>query len=156
MHMLLSKRLTNPPRQQKSDATVWKDSCPTRWSSTFLMTERLIAVWVPLSQVLEYQGWNNLTTSEWKVMHWIRETCPNHLCSTHHWWVGKTALPYWYLCRTVMKLNLYLEKMKNIPEVSIATNAPLTESKRQFRKYMDLGDVDHDPIFLMCALVDPQ
>ena len=37
--------------------------CPMRWSSTFLMIERLLAIRGQLSDVLEQLGWDNLATS---------------------------------------------------------------------------------------------
>ena len=42
--------------------------CPTQWSSTFLMIERLLDVKDALSTVLEELCWDNLHTSEWKLL----------------------------------------------------------------------------------------
>lgn len=42
--------------------------CPTRWSSTFLMIERLLEVKIPLTQVLGELEWDTLATSEWKTL----------------------------------------------------------------------------------------
>lgn len=44
---------------------VMKD-CPTRWSSTFLVIERLLQVRSSLSTVLNELEWDNLPTSNWK------------------------------------------------------------------------------------------
>ena len=41
---------------------------PTRWSSTFLVIERLLAVKESLNVVLEDLGWDNLPTSVWKTL----------------------------------------------------------------------------------------
>lgn len=48
-------------------------NCPTRWSSSFLMIERLLDIKGALSSVLEEQGWDNLATSEWKILGHIRD-----------------------------------------------------------------------------------
>ena len=40
--------------------------CPTRWSSTFLVIERLLQVRSSLSIVLNELEWDNLATSDWK------------------------------------------------------------------------------------------
>ena len=42
--------------------------CPTRWSSTFLMAERLVELNLPLTQVLDELGWDSLANSEWKML----------------------------------------------------------------------------------------
>lgn len=42
--------------------------CPTRWSSTFLMVNRLIDVKDQLKLVLDEQGWDDLATSEWRTL----------------------------------------------------------------------------------------
>lgn len=42
--------------------------CPTRWSSTFLMIQRLIEVKDQLKAVLEEQGWDDLAASEWRTL----------------------------------------------------------------------------------------
>ena len=55
-----------------------------------------------------------------------------------------------------MELNVHLEEMKKVPEVCKAAKTLLGQLKRQFRKFTDPINSDHDPIFLVCALVDPR
>ena len=38
--------------------------CPTRWSSTFLLVQRLLEVHTELSQVLNELEWDNLQVSD--------------------------------------------------------------------------------------------
>lgn len=45
--------------------------CPTRWSSTFLLIERLLEVKTSLISVLAELEWDSLATSEWKVLEGI-------------------------------------------------------------------------------------
>ena len=42
--------------------------CPIRWSSTFLMANRMLEVKNHLKVVLEEQGWDDLAASEWKML----------------------------------------------------------------------------------------
>lgn len=46
-------------------------NCPTRWSSTFLLVERLLQVCTSLTAVIEKQEWDNLAASEWKLLEGI-------------------------------------------------------------------------------------
>ena len=127
-------------------------NCPTWWSSTFLMIERLLAIKGPLSAVLEEQGWDNLATSEWKTIGYIRDLLKpfaqyTSLVSGEDYTTISCVIPI------IMELNLHLEEMKKIPEVSGAANMLLVELKYRFT---DPGDAEHDPIFLASAMVDPR
>ena len=42
--------------------------CRTRWSSTYLLVERLLEVRSSLTSVLEEFEWDNLAASEWKSL----------------------------------------------------------------------------------------
>jgi len=42
--------------------------CPTRWSSTFLLVNRLLDVKDEVKVVLDEQGWNDLAVSEWRML----------------------------------------------------------------------------------------
>ena len=42
--------------------------CPTRWSSTFLLINRLLEVREKLKVVLDEQGWDDLAASEWRML----------------------------------------------------------------------------------------
>ena len=42
--------------------------CPTRWSSTFLVIEKLLQVKSALATVLQQLEWDNLPTSDWKLL----------------------------------------------------------------------------------------
>ena len=48
----------------KSNKTVITD-CPTRWSSTFLLLQRLIELKVSVNAIAEEMGWDILLSSEW-------------------------------------------------------------------------------------------
>jgi len=41
--------------------------CHTRWSSTYLLIDRLLTVRTSLAEVLQELEWDDLATSEWKI-----------------------------------------------------------------------------------------
>ena len=43
-------------------------NCPTRWDSMFLMIERLVLLKDHVNAVLDAQGWDTFTTSQWKQL----------------------------------------------------------------------------------------
>ena len=47
--------------------------CPTGWSSTYLLFTQMLEVRVALTQVLEELEWDNLATSEWKLLESMRD-----------------------------------------------------------------------------------
>ena len=49
-----------------------RGSCPTRWSSTYLMVSCLVEVRPHLSYILEELVWDGLQASEWKLLESIR------------------------------------------------------------------------------------
>ena len=56
--------------------------CRTRWSSTFLLLERLLEVRSSLTSVLEELQWDNLAASEWKTLEKIHTF--KAVCSVYH------------------------------------------------------------------------
>ena len=42
--------------------------CPTRWSSTFLLINRVLEMREKLKVVLDEQGWDDLAASEWRML----------------------------------------------------------------------------------------
>lgn len=128
--------------------------CPTKWSSTFLMAERLIELKVPLTAVLEELGWDSLANSEWKTLENIQKLLKpfaqyTSLVSGEEYTTTSCVIPI------LMELNLHLEKFKKVPELREAATVLQSEHKRRFRKYTDAGDPDHEPIFLVSTLLDP-
>ena len=110
------------------------------------MIERLLAIKGPL---LEEQGWDNLATSEWKTIGYIRDLLKPFAQYTDYTTIS-CVIPI------IMELNIHLEEMKKIPEVSWAANTLLVELRHRFRKFTAPGDAEHDPTFLASAMVDPR
>lgn len=87
--------------------------CPTRWSSTFLVIERLLLVKTSLSSVLEEFEWDNLATSEWKYLEAIRALLQpfaqfTSLISGEEFTTLSSVLP------AIMDINLHLEEVRHL------------------------------------------
>ena len=86
---------------------------PTRWSSTFLVIERLLVVKESLSVVLEELGWDNLPTSVWRTLASIKVLLQpfaqyrqfTSLLS------GKEFITLSSVIPAIMDLNLHLEEV---------------------------------------------
>ena len=131
--------------------------CPTRWSSTFLMIERLLDVKDALSTVLEELCWDNLHTSEWKLLASIHDLLKpfaqyTSLVGGEDYTTVSSFIPI------VMEINLHLEESRQspLPQVSTAARVLLTEFKRRFQNVTDPSHPDHDPLFLASTLLDPR
>ena len=128
-----------------------------RWSSTFLMIERLLDVKDALSTVLEELCWDNLHTSEWKLLASIHDLLKpfaqyTSLVGGEDYTTVSSVIPI------VMEINLHLEESRQspLPQVSTAARVLLTEFKRRFQNVTDQSHPDHDPLFLASTLLDPR
>ena len=84
-------------------------SCPTRWSSTYLMVSRLVEVRPHLSYILEELVWDGLHASEWKLLESIcnlLEPFAEHtvLCSGEEYTTISNVIP------ALMDLSFHLEE----------------------------------------------
>ena len=85
-------------------------SCPTRWSSTYLMVSRLVEVRPHLSYILEELVWDGLQASEWKLLesiHNLLEPFADHttLCSGEEYTTISNVIP------ALMDLSFHLEEV---------------------------------------------
>ena len=90
-------------------------SCPTRWSSTYLMVSRLVEVRPHLSYILEELVWDGLQASEWKLLESIRnllEPFAEHtaLCSGEEYTTISNVIP------ALMDLSFHLEEVCNLQQ----------------------------------------
>ena len=84
--------------------------CPTRWSSTYLMIDRLLVVRSALSTVLLELEWDNLATSEWKTLEALGDLLHpfaqfTSLLSGEEFTTISGVIP------AIMDLNLHLEEV---------------------------------------------
>ena len=104
--------------------------------------------------VLDELEWDNLPTSDWKM---LKNICTllrpfadyTSLVSGEEYTTISAVIP------VIMELNLHLEEMKKV-ELSKAASVLLTDLKLCFKKFTDPSDPDHDPLFLLCTMLDPR
>ena len=129
--------------------------CPMKWSSVYLMLERLAELKVPLSSILEQQGWDNLANTEWRLIDYICSLLKpfavyTQLMSAEETTTISSALP------VLMELNLHLEEMKKIPELAAVSSSLQSDLKRRFRRCTDPGDEHHETFYIVATLLDPR
>ena len=129
--------------------------CPTRWSSLYLMLERLLEVKTALTEVLDDLEWDNLALSEWRLMECICKLLKpfavyTSLISGEEYTTISSALPI------LMEINLHLEEMRKIPDVAEVSTVLQSELKRRFRKCTDPADETYEPLYLVSTLLDPR
>ena len=131
--------------------------CPTRWSSTYLMINRMLEVRNSLTSVLEELEWDNLAVSEWKLLEALRDLLHPFAIFTALV-QGEEFTTLSCVVPAIMDLCLHLEEFKRNPEPEVCEAAALLlrELKRRFRKYTDPGDTDHESIFIVATSLDPR
>lgn len=157
-HTLVRKFNTSAKATEKLIAKCGKKlvrDCPTRWSSMYLLIERLLAVRSSLTEVLQELEWDDMLTSEWKMLEAIRNFLHpfalfTSLIQGEEYTTISTVIP------SVMDLNLHLDEMKRNSEVSAAATKLQSELKKRFRKYTDPSDTNFEHIFLLATSLDPR
>ena len=129
--------------------------CPTRWSSTFLMVDRMLSVRTSLTQVLEELEWDNLPMSEWKCLHSLRNLLQpfavfTALVQGEEFTTVSCVLP------AIMDLSLHLDELKENTDVAEAAQVLQKELKARFKKYTDPSDPNHESLFLIGTALDPR
>ena len=123
-HSLVQKSNVSAKATEKLIAKCGKKllrDCPTRWSSTYLLIERLLAVRSSLTEVLQELEWDDLLTTEWKsleaicnLMHPFAQF--TSLIQGEEYTITSAVVP------SIMDLNLHLEEMSRHLEVgAVAT-----------------------------------
>ena len=126
---------------------------PVRWSSTFLMIERMLEVKDHLKVVLDEQGWDGLVASEWRILKSIKELLYpfakfTQLLSGDEFSTLSCVVP------ALMDLNMHLEEMKNVPEIAEAAKILQRDLEKRFVKYTSPSEDDHNPIMLTATAID--
>ena len=83
---------------------------PTRWSPTFLVIERLLQVKSALATILQQLEWDNLPTSDWKLLENVHKLLKpfaiyTSLISGEEYVTLSSVIP------AVMELSLHLEEV---------------------------------------------
>ena len=101
------------------------NACPTRWSSTYLLVDRLLEVRQHLTTVLEELEWDNLQNTDWKQLDSIRDILSpfaiyTSLISGEDFTTVSCVVPI------LMELKMHLEEMK---KPGLSTAAALLQSE---------------------------
>ena len=128
-------------------------NCPTRWSLTYLLLERLLQVKGPLTTVLNELEWDNLATSEWKAIETICQLLKpfaqyTTFVSDEEYTTVSGVLPI------IMEFNLHLEEKKRNIELSSLASKLQSDLKRRFKRFTDPADLDYEPLFLVSTMLD--
>lgn len=120
-HKLVKKVNKSVKATKKLVSLMLISDCPTRWNSSFLLIERLIAVKTELSQVLVELGWDGLQNSEWKVLehiHYLLEPFAKYtsLTSGEEFTTLSTVIP------VLMELDYHLEAVSLLGCMGVAAN----------------------------------
>ena len=127
--------------------------CCTRWSSTYLLVERLLLVRSAISSILDTLEWDNLPASEWKVLENVYNLLKpfaqyTNLISGEEYTTISAVIPI------ITEINLHLEAAKSVPDISHAASVLQSELQYRFKQYTDPGDAKHDPLFLVATFFD--
>ena len=87
--------------------------CPTRWSSTFLLINRLLEVKEKLKIVLDERGWDDLAAREWRTLKNISILLHpfakfTSLLSGDEFTTLSCVIP------AIMDMNIHLEELGNL------------------------------------------
>ena len=150
-HRLVRKFNTSAKATEKLIAKCGKKlvrDYPTRWSSSYLLIERLLGVRSALTEVLQELEWDDMLTSEWKMLEAIRNFLHpfalfTSLIQGEEYTTISTVIP------SVMDLNLHLDEMSHNSEVGAAATKLQSELKKRFRRYTDPNDSYFEHIFFV-------
>jgi len=104
-----------------------------------LLIQRLLAVKNTLSTVLEELCWDNLHTSQWKMLasiHYLLKPFAQYtsLIGGEDFTTVSSGIPI------IMEINFHLEESRQSPEVASAASVLLCEFKHGFRHITDPSD----------------
>ncbi|KAI9559669.1 hypothetical protein GHT06_013674 [Daphnia sinensis] len=128
--------------------------CSTRWSSNYLVFERLIQVRKYVNEVCEELGWDGLNNSDWAMLKSIVDLLApfalyTQLVSGSKYITFSAAIP------TIEELKLHLEACAEIVGLNLVSNAMLVDLKRRF-DFITIPSSSHfDPTYLLSTILDP-
>ena len=121
-------------------------NCPTRWSSSYLLIERLLCLKPFLADVLAELDWDNLQNSDCKTLENIRDLLEpfakyTQLASGEDMSTISMVIPI------IMELNMHLDEMKNRPGVSTACTVLKDAMHKRFDKVLKPNVVNSQDTF---------
>ena len=127
----------------------------TRWTSAYLVVERLLEVMEPLGLVLLQNNMTMLQPEEWEALGHVKTLLSKFATYTNvaggeQYATLSLIVPYY------VELRHHLGDMKKIDAVGKVADILLSELERRFGKLLDSSDKDHDPIYMIATLLDPR
>ena len=132
-----------------------RGDCPTRWSSTFLLVQRLLVVRTELSQVLNELEWDSLQVSDWKQLEYISLLLEpfaqyTNLSGGEDYTTISSIVPI------IMELNLHLLEMRKKPNLSAVSLCLQEELQKRFDNILSPKHTNFNPLYLAATALDPQ
>ena len=130
-------------------------NCPTRWTSAYLVIKRLLEVEEALKTILLQHRMFMLQAVEWDALKDVRDLLSEFAVYTNvagsesYTTISEVLISY-------IQLELHLDEMKQRETVADVADVMLTELKKRLGKLLDTNDKDHDPLYMMAALLDPR
>ncbi len=120
-------------------------NCPTRWSSSYLLIERLLYLKPFLTEVLAELEWNNLQNSDYKTLENIHNLLEpfakyTQLASGEDMSTISMVIPI------IMEIHMHLDEMKSIPGLSTACKVLKDALHKRFDRILkpDFGSSPHN------------
>lgn len=136
------------------------DDCPTRWSSTYLMLERLLELKNHLKEVLDVMKWDNLVASEWMKVEQLMKIL--HPFAEHTKLLESNKITLSSAIPAILDLECHLEMFidDDDDEMSLSLKAVgrvlLNALKQKFEFLLKPTSKDFEPIAAAACLLDPQ
>ena len=134
--------------------------CPTRWSSTFLVIQRLLQVKEPFLEVMAKMNWDcTLTLSKWKVLSGMVELLKPFAVSTtllsgDMYSTIDNVVPD--IVEIGLHLNTFIESEDSPRELLPVAQCMKSELTRRFSKITNPDAADCDSTYLMALLLNPR
>jgi hypothetical protein len=128
--------------------------CSTRWSSNFLVFDRLTQVRKYVNEVWEELGWDGLSNSDWEMLKSIVDLLASfalytQLVSGSKYVTFSAAFP------TIEELKLNLEASAEVVGLKLVSKAMLADLKRRFDFITVPSSSNFDPTYLVSTILDP-
>lgn len=133
--------------------------CPTRWSSTFLVIQRLLEVKESFLKVMAEMKWDcTLTLSKWKVLSGMIDLLKPFAVSTtllsgDMYSTIDSVVPD--LDEILIHLDEFIGSEDSPSELIPVANQMKFQVTHRFSKIIDPGAVDCDPTYMMAMLLNP-
>ena len=127
----------------------------TRWTSAYLVVDRLLQVKEQLKVVLLDHNMTMLQPLDWEVLTHIKALLSKFATYTNvaggeQYPTLSLVIPYY------VELREHLEHMKKIDCLEKVSKIMAVELERRFAKLIDHNDKDHDPLYIVATLLDPR